>query len=117
MLSTFNLHPPTLSTHPIGNYMKSLIPKPTPPHGNIISMSQKRPAIDTSQPLVANEQRCIDTLREAHGVVPKQQLIEAVWNIHFDTRTNRLDVLICRLRKRGYPICTHRGIGYSIKDF
>jgi DNA-binding response OmpR family regulator len=59
-------------------------------------------------------------VRNAGRPVTRALLIERVWNIHFDTMTNVVDVYINYLRKKidqGFPvrlIRTVRGVGYQI---
>ncbi|PMS19657.1 DNA-binding response regulator [Trinickia dabaoshanensis] len=60
-------------------------------------------------------------MRNANRPVSKTMILEHVWDYHFDTQTNVVDVLVCRLRSkidRNFPvkmIHTVRGIGYAIK--
>ncbi|WP_428243904.1 winged helix-turn-helix domain-containing protein [Gynuella sp.] len=54
-------------------------------------------------------------------VVTRTMLLEAVWDYHFDSQTNLIDVHISRLRKKihdqeGNIIKTVRGAGYIIED-
>jgi len=59
-------------------------------------------------------------MRNTGRPVTRAMLIERVWNIHFDTMTNVMDVYINYLRKKidqGFPvrlIRTVRGVGYQI---
>jgi len=59
-------------------------------------------------------------MRNTGRPVTRAMLIERVWNIHFDTMTNVVDVYINYLRKKidqGFPvrlIRTVRGVGYQI---
>jgi two-component system OmpR family response regulator len=56
--------------------------------------------------------------RNAGQVVTRMQLLENVWNLHFDPQTNVVDVHVGRLRRKietaaGRPvILTARGEGY-----
>ncbi|MGB2203294.1 MAG: winged helix-turn-helix domain-containing protein, partial [Pseudooceanicola atlanticus] len=56
--------------------------------------------------------------RNAGDVVTRMQLLENVWNLHFDPGTNVVDVHVGRLRRKleqalGHPaIHTARGEGY-----
>jgi DNA-binding response OmpR family regulator len=60
-------------------------------------------------------------MRSPGRVVSKTQLIENVWEWHFDTGTNVVEVYIQRLRKKvddGFDvklIQTVRGVGYVLK--
>jgi DNA-binding response OmpR family regulator len=60
-------------------------------------------------------------MRSPGRVIPKTQLIENVWEWHFDTGTNVVEVYIQRLRKKvddGHDvklIHTVRGVGYVLK--
>ena len=60
-------------------------------------------------------------LRNAGRVVTRAMLLQHVWNLHFDTGTNMVDVAIGRLRKKieapGGPhlIETVRGAGYRFR--
>ena len=61
-------------------------------------------------------------MQHAGEVVSRMRLFEAVWNYHFDPKTNVIDVHIARLRKKleqgGHPcpIETVRGAGYVIRN-
>jgi DNA-binding response OmpR family regulator len=54
--------------------------------------------------------------------MPKQYLLEQVWDIHFDPGTNVVDAMVCRLRRKlEIPNCdiqieTIRGKGYAFKN-
>ncbi|MGR3453230.1 response regulator transcription factor [Pseudooceanicola sp.] len=56
--------------------------------------------------------------RNAGEVVTRMQLLENVWNLHFDPQTNVVDVHVGRLRRKleqaaGHPVIhTDRGVGY-----
>ncbi len=60
-------------------------------------------------------------MRSSGRVLSRTQLIENVWQWHFDTGTNVVEVYIQRLRKKvdeGHPvklIHTVRGVGYVLK--
>ncbi|MDS0859813.1 response regulator transcription factor [Burkholderia pseudomultivorans] len=60
-------------------------------------------------------------MRNASRPVSKTMILEHVWDYHFDTQTNVVDVLVCRLRSkidRNFPvkmIHTVRGVGYVLK--
>lgn len=60
-------------------------------------------------------------MRNANRPVSKTMILEHVWDYHFDTQTNVVDVLVCRLRgklDRNFPvkmIHTVRGVGYVLK--
>lgn len=55
-------------------------------------------------------------------IMPKQYLLEQVWDIHFDPGTNVVDAMICRLRRKleipgsDIHIETIRGKGYVFKS-
>lgn len=61
-------------------------------------------------------------MRSPGRVFTRTQINEHVWDIHFDTGTNVVDVAIARIRKKvdeGAPlklIETVRGVGYRIRD-
>ncbi len=61
-------------------------------------------------------------MRSPGRVFTRTQINEHVWDIHFDTGTNIVDVAIARIRKKvdeGAPlklIETVRGVGYRIRD-
>ena len=61
-------------------------------------------------------------VRHADEVVTRTQLIEHVWDQHFDSDTNVIDVYISYLRQkvdRPYPkklLHTVRGVGYTLRD-
>ena len=72
--------------------------------------------------LMPREFRLLEYLmRHAEQVVTRTMLLEAVWDYHFDPRTNVIDVHISRLRQkvdRGYDqplIHTVRGAGYVLR--
>ncbi len=56
--------------------------------------------------------------QNAGEVVTRTQLLEMVWNLHFDPQTNVVDVHVGRLRRKlekaaGHPVIhTDRGVGY-----
>ena len=60
-------------------------------------------------------------MRSPGQVLTRTQIIERVWEYHFDPGTNVVDVYIQRLRRKiddDHPsklICTVRGVGYSVK--
>ncbi len=61
-------------------------------------------------------------LRNKNRVVTRTSIIEHVWDIHFDTGTNIVDVYVRRLRSKidddfdRKLIHTIRGVGYTMKD-
>jgi two-component system, OmpR family, response regulator len=61
-------------------------------------------------------------MRNAGRVLSKTMIMEHVWGYNFDTQTNVVDVLVCRLRNkvdRDFEtrlIHTYRGVGYALKD-
>src|SRR5437016_1731731 len=60
-------------------------------------------------------------LSRAPGVVARSEIIEQVWDTHFDTETNLVEVYVNRLRQKiageGNPKLIHtvHGIGYCMK--
>ena len=60
-------------------------------------------------------------LSRAPDVVPRTEIMEQVWDVHFDTETNLLKVYINRLRQklsghgRSKLIHTVHGIGYCLR--
>ena len=73
--------------------------------------------------LALREFSLLEYLMRAPGEVhSRTSLCERVWDYHFDTGTNLVDVYIKRLRRKmdeGYPvklIHTVRGVGYMIKE-
>ncbi|NNM66918.1 MAG: response regulator [Spirochaetales bacterium] len=73
--------------------------------------------------LSSKEMALFQFLLEHRGeVVSRKEISERVWDIHFDTTTNVIDVHINRLRKKidyGYTpqlIHTVRGSGYTLND-
>jgi len=73
-------------------------------------------------PLSAKEFALLEYLmRNAGRVVSRSMIIEHVWDIHFDTATNLVDVYISYLRRKmeqpGLPRLIHtlRGRGYQLK--
>jgi len=78
---------------------------------------------DTPIPLQPREQRLLAYLmRNCGHLVTRTMLLEAVWDCHFDTHTNVIDVQISRLRgkiDRGFSkplIHTIRGVGYLMGE-
>lgn len=61
-------------------------------------------------------------MNHAGRIMPKQYLLEQVWDIHFDPGTNVVDAMVCRLRRKlEMPDCdihieTIRGKGYVFKN-
>lgn len=61
-------------------------------------------------------------LKNPERVLSKTMILENVYNYNFDTQTNIVDVLVCRLRNKvdkDFPkktIHTIRGIGYVLKE-
>lgn len=61
-------------------------------------------------------------LRNPDRVLTKTMILENVYNYNFDTQTNVVDVLVCRLRNKidkefsKKTIHTLRGMGYVLKD-
>ena len=71
--------------------------------------------------LTAREFRLLEYLMRApNQVLTRSQIIERVWEYHFDPGTNLVDVYIQRLRRKvddgeeWKMIQTIRGVGYSI---
>ncbi len=60
-------------------------------------------------------------VRNAGHVVPRAMLLEKVWDLHFDPRTNIIDVYVGRVRRKvdgeqEYPLIhTLRGIGFCVR--
>ncbi|MGG6548072.1 UNVERIFIED_CONTAM: helix-turn-helix domain-containing protein, partial [Prevotella sp. 15_C9] len=54
-------------------------------------------------------------------VVPRAMLLQHVWDLHFDPRTNILDVYVGRVRRKvdarqAYPLIhTVRGVGFCLR--
>ena len=76
-------------------------------------------AAQTHVPLSPREFDLLVYFARNHGnVVTRMQLLEHVWNLHFDPQTNVVDVHVGRLRRKleaalGHsPIRTERGQGY-----
>ncbi len=61
-------------------------------------------------------------MRNAGNVVTRNQLLESVWDFHFDPQTNIVETHMSRLRSkidRGFErnlIVTVRGLGYVLRD-
>jgi DNA-binding response OmpR family regulator len=73
--------------------------------------------------LTAREFRLLEYLMRSPGqVLTRTQIIERVWEYHFDPGTNLVDVYIQRLRRKiddgedVKMIQTVRGVGYCIKS-
>lgn len=60
-------------------------------------------------------------VRNRDRVVPRAMLLEQVWDVHFDTMTNVIDVYVGRVRRKvdaaqAYPLIhTVRGVGYCVR--
>lgn len=60
-------------------------------------------------------------VRNRDRVVPRAMLLEHVWDVHFDTMTNVIDVYVGRVRRKvdaaqAYPLIhTVRGVGYCVR--
>ena len=72
-------------------------------------------------PLQNREFKLLECLINNRGThVTRQMLFENVWNYHFDSQTNVIDVHVSRLRKKIHDdgpdpiIKTVRGVGYTI---
>jgi DNA-binding response OmpR family regulator len=72
--------------------------------------------------LQPREWTLLEVLMNHEGnIMPKQFLLEQVWDIHFDPGTNVVDAMVCRLRRKlEIPDCdikieTIRGKGYVFK--
>jgi DNA-binding response OmpR family regulator len=72
--------------------------------------------------LQPREWTLMEVLMKHEGrIVPKQFLLEQVWDIRFDPGTNVVDAMICRLRRKlesagsDLHIETIRGKGYAYK--
>ncbi|WP_305857583.1 response regulator [Balneatrix alpica] len=61
-------------------------------------------------------------LRNVGRVLSKTQILQQVYDLHFDPQTNVVDVLVCRLRSkidRDHPLKllhTLRGLGYVLRE-
>jgi len=61
-------------------------------------------------------------MRSPGRVLTRTQIVEHVWNYHFDPDTNLVDVYIRRLRRKVDDefdeklIKTVRGVGYTIRE-
>lgn len=72
--------------------------------------------------LTAREFNLLEYLTRSPGrVYTRTQILEHVWDLHFDPSTNIVDVYIQRLRKKlggdkDSPIETVRGVGYSVRQ-
>ena len=76
-----------------------------------------------SIPLTAKEFALLEFLMgRAPDVVPRSEIIERVWDVHFDTETNLVEVYINRLRQKlgvegeSKVIHTVHGIGYCLRS-
>jgi two-component system OmpR family response regulator len=60
-------------------------------------------------------------VRNAGHVVPRAMLLEKVWDLHFDPKTNIIDVYVGRVRRKidteqVYPLIhTIRGVGFCVR--
>jgi two-component system, OmpR family, response regulator len=61
-------------------------------------------------------------VRNEGQVVPRAMLLQHVWDLHFDPRTNIIDVYLGRVRRKvdahqAYPLIhTVRGVGYCVRS-
>lgn len=61
-------------------------------------------------------------LRHPRRVLTRRQLLWQVWRIDFDTRTNTVDSVVCRLRREleaggaSRLIHTVRGVGFVLRE-
>jgi two-component system OmpR family response regulator len=61
-------------------------------------------------------------MRNSDIVLTKVMIMQHVWNFGFDTQTNVVDVLVCKLRNKidkdfeFKMVCTIRGAGYMLKS-
>ena len=74
-------------------------------------------------PLTSKEFALLEFLmRHAPDVVPRSEIIEHVWDVHFDTETNLVEVYINRLRQKlgvegeSKVIHTVHGVGYCMRS-
>ena len=77
----------------------------------------------TSIDLTAREFALLEHLAlHAHEVVTRTDLLEKVWDMHFDPGTNVVDALVLRLRRKlaavgpSPHVATIRGVGYQLTD-
>ncbi|PVE58182.1 DNA-binding response regulator [Arthrobacter sp. TPD3018] len=77
----------------------------------------------TAVPMQPREFRLLEELLRAQGkLVTRTMLLESVWKLHFDPRTNIVETHLSRLRTRladagcGEAIETVRGAGYRMRD-
>lgn len=77
----------------------------------------------TAIPMQPREFRLLEELLRAQGkLVTRTMLLESVWKLHFDPRTNIVETHLSRLRTRlsdagcGEAIETVRGAGYRMRD-
>ena len=60
-------------------------------------------------------------VRNAGHVVPRAMLLEKIWDLHFDPKTNVIDVYVGRVRRKvdseqAYPLIhTLRGVGFCVR--
>jgi two-component system OmpR family response regulator len=60
-------------------------------------------------------------VRNEGQVVPRAMLLQQVWDLHFDSTTNIIDVYVGRVRRKvdatnGYPLIhTIRGVGFCVR--
>jgi two-component system, OmpR family, response regulator len=60
-------------------------------------------------------------VRNEGHVVPRSMLLEQVWDLHFDSTTNTIDVYVGRVRRKidseqAYPLIhTIRGVGFCLR--
>jgi two-component system, OmpR family, response regulator len=72
--------------------------------------------------LLPREYQVLECLMRNQGqVVPRAMLLQHVWDIHFDSTSNTIDVYVGRVRRKvdgqqAYPIIhTVRGVGFCIR--
>jgi two-component system, OmpR family, response regulator len=93
----------------VGDLELDLVPRTVTRSGKRIELLPRE--FQVLEYLVRNEGR----------VVPRAMLLQRLWDIHFDTATNIIDVYVGRIRRKidgGQPyqlIQTVRGVGFCLR--
>lgn len=68
----------------------------------------------TTTQLTKTESKFVEVLLENEGnPVSSTELYKRVWSVTWEPGTNRIAVIVRRLRTKQYGIKCHRGVGYS----
>ncbi|NJP51649.1 response regulator transcription factor [Streptomyces sp. SBST2-5] len=108
--------PPSTSYEPVGETPHEAMPAPGP---LVVDRRTRQVWVgDTPVPLTPKEFDLLALLSEDPGAVySRQQILDRVWDPHYDGPTRTLDVHVASLRRKlGHPgwIRTLRGVGFRL---